>query len=1156
MNPIQTNVQAPLVRLVGVDGGKAPPNIFQYPQLVGTPDTSNQTAQAAQQNVVQGYKTVADLYGGLSQVSGNIAQLRRDTGFGEALVRIGSDISDRQQKAEEQKAKREAAEFKAQQEKNLTGVTLLSQALVSRTLETAKKENPHQAWADAMSAITSADIPEADKQQLIRQVGGSLDGLYKEWDSTQIDIAKKWQNAAASSVESDIQLETVGLRSQLTNPKITAEETRTVLDNIDSTINRYIEKNQLDPMTALELRGRIIKNVGDTAFVGAQARQEIQTRASQYTVASNEINGVLRDKYGGDPSNPDFQAEAGLIATRNGLPSSFRTFNIHDQTKVQLEFERSKEAIGDLTRKRQLDAEQAKNYTLFEYGTRVYAAIKSKDVEARLDKDFDAPVISMLSRWRQDKKEYLNLTEQVLSLNTRIRAASQGKETVSTSVSQTQDPVLGAAQTNTSKTQSKSFTPASPEQVAALVAEQNNKLRQIQALKQDWVPYGLDEFDDPGISFNRAAQRNAAAQATVNEWKKLHPNQGAAGQGGGAASRPNYNSVPRLMDYQGMTLPISPSTKGWHISRTHKKDPQGDRTGHGYPSIDIATPVNTKTYALFPGTVIKASNTDPTGYGLEILVKGANGVTQRVAHMNKSVVRVGDIVRQGDLIGYSGGEVGNPNSGATTGPHIHMDFPNLAGSTDGQRDIYNKDRYLEPRTFLKSIPQQLQRPIRGYGLPESQGMDGANNLSVISLADGGYIKDNIYYSPNGAIHSLSKGTTEKVVPAAIQKTYDTTNTKYGLTAPEIQKYGYTPQAVALPSELQRVGGTDVKLRTPAATAFSRMRAAAAAQGIPLYPISGHRSPKEQESIIADKVRRGMSPQEIMKYSAPVGYSEHHTGDALDLGTDKGSDLNGNFSNTRAYEWLKRNAGRYGFSLSYTDGRDSGTAFEPWHWKYVGTKKSKVADSNVSTARPLKVGAAPIHKSAYKPVSNPDANYGYEQLATDKAYARKLNQVADRLGIPGQWLADIIDYENNTHAPSRWGGAGNAYVGLIQFGEAAAKDLGVSQHRLAAMSRVEQLDYVYKYLAPDKKGFNTIEDVYAAINIGNPYDTPAQRAHSSRDDGNNSFPYHVNRLGFRVGRKYQTSYRNAAPIHTSYSKGCALCTQLVASNGEVPPHYEA
>ena len=131
-------------------------------------------------------------------------------------------------------------------------------------------------------------------------------------------------------------------------------------------------------------------------------------------------------------------------------------------------------------------------------------------------------------------------------------------------------------------------------------------------------------------------------------------------------------------------------------------------------------------------------------------------------------------------------------------------------------------------------------------------------------------------------------------------------------------------------------GTDIHGRTQwlqpgAARALVPMRKAAAADGVELQIVSAFRSIEYQLGIIERKRARGLSIDEILRVSAAPGYSEHHSGRCVDFTTPGFDALEEVFDRSPAFEWLQRNASRFGFTLSYPRDNVHGIAFEPWHW---------------------------------------------------------------------------------------------------------------------------------------------------------------------------------------------------------------------------------
>ncbi|MEO6689169.1 MAG: M15 family metallopeptidase [Dokdonella sp.] len=117
----------------------------------------------------------------------------------------------------------------------------------------------------------------------------------------------------------------------------------------------------------------------------------------------------------------------------------------------------------------------------------------------------------------------------------------------------------------------------------------------------------------------------------------------------------------------------------------------------------------------------------------------------------------------------------------------------------------------------------------------------------------------------------------------------------------------------------------------AARAFERMRMAAAADAIELQLVSAFRSAEYQLGILRRKLERGQSIDEILRVSAAPGYSEHHSGRAIDVSTPGYPPLEETFEQSPAFAWLCAQATQFGFALSYPRGNPHRIAYEPWHW---------------------------------------------------------------------------------------------------------------------------------------------------------------------------------------------------------------------------------
>lgn len=80
-----------------------------------------------------------------------------------------------------------------------------------------------------------------------------------------------------------------------------------------------------------------------------------------------------------------------------------------------------------------------------------------------------------------------------------------------------------------------------------------------------------------------------------------------------------------------------------------------------------------------------------------------------------------------------------------------------------------------------------------------------------------------------------------------------------------------------------------------------------------------------------------------------------------------------------------------------------------------------------------------------------------------------------------WLMSCIAFESGeTFSPSIRNAAGSGATGLIQFMRTTATALGTTVEALAAMTAVEQLQYVERYFAPYAHRITTLSDMYMAI----------------------------------------------------------------------------
>lgn len=151
----------------------------------------------------------------------------------------------------------------------------------------------------------------------------------------------------------------------------------------------------------------------------------------------------------------------------------------------------------------------------------------------------------------------------------------------------------------------------------------------------------------------------------------------------------------------------------------------------------------------------------------------------------------------------------------------------------------------------------------------------------------------------------------------------------------VNKYYQLPDNF-VPKDLINVGNGQ-KMRREAGEAFLKLMEAINGDGLSLIAQSGYRSIDLQRSIYKNQINRKGSVEAADAVSARAGHSEHHTGLAIDVSHD--GTLEKSFENTKQFEWLQKNAHKYGFIMRYPSDKIymTGYDYEPWHYRYVGVE---------------------------------------------------------------------------------------------------------------------------------------------------------------------------------------------------------------------------
>lgn len=129
--------------------------------------------------------------------------------------------------------------------------------------------------------------------------------------------------------------------------------------------------------------------------------------------------------------------------------------------------------------------------------------------------------------------------------------------------------------------------------------------------------------------------------------------------------------------------------------------------------------------------------------------------------------------------------------------------------------------------------------------------------------------------------------------------------------------------------------------------YKKMHKQAEKENITLIISSGYRDYDEQKETY-DYYKDVKGEEYANDYAAHPGNSEHQTGLAFDILTP--SSNTSDFDETEAFEWLQKNAYKYGFILRYPKDKEeiTGYKYEPWHYRYVGIETAKkIKEENIT-----------------------------------------------------------------------------------------------------------------------------------------------------------------------------------------------------------------
>jgi murein DD-endopeptidase MepM/ murein hydrolase activator NlpD len=151
------------------------------------------------------------------------------------------------------------------------------------------------------------------------------------------------------------------------------------------------------------------------------------------------------------------------------------------------------------------------------------------------------------------------------------------------------------------------------------------------------------------------------------------------------------SSIPAIQPISNKDLRHQPGGFGWRTHPIYK-------TPEFHPGMDFAAPMGTEIYATGDGVIKRADNT-AHGYGNHVVIDHSYGYQTLYGHMTKFIVKVGQQVKRGQLIGYVG------STGLSTAPHVHYEV-HKNGERVNPINFYYND--LTPEQYQKLIELSSQ----------------------------------------------------------------------------------------------------------------------------------------------------------------------------------------------------------------------------------------------------------------------------------------------------------------------------------------------------------------------------------------------------------------------------------------------------------------
>lgn len=1033
-------------------------------------------------------------------------------------------------KAEAERAMREEAwaANTTQAYRNITPALLKAREIIHTTADT---EGVYTVQNELYKLIDSYDVSPEQREELYKYVQEDL-GSYQQGQLSRLQETQRNEEAAyMDGVFADFQYQGTQFAAILkssTDPNESFEAAAGLADLLGTSLAALPESVSIEQR--LDIRARMVAHLATLVGDNAEGQLVLQQAAEQQQLW-NDLANDIEAQYANDPIRRD----AALRRLKAEMSGEI-TYDSTSDLEVMQETEANLSVVDRIN---QLTAPEPEMVAVVdaEVGRWVYLELTGQgSIESLKNmpggEDLYNTAKNAFEQVDRRLEENETLELQYIDVQRQLNTAQTDYDAIQQYVSIGQAIQNGTATPEqrsayATAIQSGAFDPVSASsklqdaqsRVSAYRAESETLLRQIQnnndVLNQYGFGQGVEGWQDWYNSEEKQAELRQGLSRLVDAENQQGSNSNFATRD--VLNAPPPRPLPKAqnigaastggVDLRGVSAPFSIDSvrsADIHITAAIKDGSHADGD-----SLDFAVSGNPTDVGVVPmvsGTVVdvisgcREGDWDcGGGWGNRVLIRDAEGRLWNYAHLANVGVKPGDVVAQGaNYLGTMG------NTGASDGIHLHL---NVSQDTEGNGVPYaewalnvpvEQDARNANGSNLNGLGLQ-PRIVRRTGLNRNEAVMGSVPPGAVMLPSGAYYFEGQFYeNTNG--NPISNIRNARPASSVVDTYNPLRPTRASTRAVDYRdpnnvdhNYGY------------QFLEDNAQVRTKLHQVARNLMVPTQWLADVIATVTGG---SFSTSTNGNGVGLLMFDQESARI---VGYDLAQIGkmnavqqlDLVEKYLSMGGELTGQYRSLENL-WLAVWAGRENANMDVSEAMDNPTMREGLEWV---SRIGNAAGRRYNSMHDLVTGGGHMTHTSYHPdcetcralfmadggsvtggtaghttPSNTLRDYVVPSaIRGDSQFLSRVEQVSSNLGINPAWLVAVMDFETGgTFDPAEENQAGSGATGLIQFMPDTAAGLGTSTSALAQMSRVEQMQWVEKYLSPYSGQMRSVDDVYLAV----------------------------------------------------------------------------